>query len=144
MATGDEAWHRLLDRHDGISWDVAARHGGTIVKSTGDGVLVRFDATIDRDRLCRRSPGHAAVEGLRIRCGLHTGEIGSPDNGDITGFAVNLAARIEQACDEGAILVSSTVRDLLQGGAARFEDRGEHQLKGFDSPWHLYSLVGSS
>jgi class 3 adenylate cyclase len=35
---------------------------------------------------------------------------------------------------------SSTVRDMLLGGDTRFEDRGEHTLKGFDQPWKLYEL----
>ncbi len=47
----------------------------------------------------------------------------------------------EQAADESAIFVSSTVRNLLLGGDARFEDRGEHSLKRFDSPWRLYALA---
>ncbi len=79
--------------------------------------------------------------GVPIRCGLHMGEIEVRADGDITGVAVNLAARVEQAAGEGEIFVSSTLHDLLLGGDARFEDRGEHTLKGFDSPWRLYSLV---
>lgn len=60
---------------------------------------------------------------------------------DITGVAVNLAARVEQAADDGAVFVSSTVRDMLLGGAVEFVDRGAHQLKGLDEPWRLYELV---
>jgi class 3 adenylate cyclase len=81
---------------------------------------------------------------LRIRCGVHTGEIELREAGDISGTAVNLAARVEQTADDGAIFVSSTVRDMLLGGDIQFEDRGEHALKGFDSPWRLYALVDSS
>jgi class 3 adenylate cyclase len=54
---------------------------------------------------------------------------------------VNLAARVQHAADPGAIFVSSTVRDLLLGGDTRFDDRGEHTLKGFDTPWRLYALA---
>ena len=69
--------------------------------------------------------------------------------GPVTGFGsrgssgdpVNLAAHVEQAAEDGAIFVSSTVRDLLLGSDTRFEDRGEHSLKGFDSPWRLYALA---
>jgi class 3 adenylate cyclase len=59
----------------------------------------------------------------------------------IPGFAVNLAARVEQACDDGAIFVSSTVCDLLLDGDACFDDRGEYQLKGFDRSWRLFSVA---
>jgi class 3 adenylate cyclase/pimeloyl-ACP methyl ester carboxylesterase len=140
-AAGDGAWHRVLDHHDRVSWETAARHGGTIVKNTGDGVLARFDAPSSAIVFARDLREALGAAGLRLRCGVHTGEVELRDNGDITGVAVNLAARIEQAGDEGAIFVSSTVCDLLLGGDARFEDRGEHQLKGVDRPWRLFSLV---
>ena len=43
-AVGDGQWRRLLDSHDRLAWELIDRHRGTIVKSTGDGVLARFDA----------------------------------------------------------------------------------------------------
>jgi class 3 adenylate cyclase len=139
---GDEAWHRLLDRHDRICWDTAGRHGGTIVKSTGDGLLARFDSPSDALNFARELRLALETVGLQIRCGVHTGEIELRDNGDITGLAVSLAARVEQACDDGGIFVSSTVCDLMLGGDAHFDDGGDHLLKGFDDrPWRLFSLA---
>lgn len=143
-AAGDGDWHRLLDVHDRISWETAGRHDGTIVKSTGDGVLARFDSPSRAITFAGELRDALGVVGLRIRCGLHTGEIELRDNGDITGVAVNLAARIEQACEEGEIFASSTVCDLLLGGTAVFEDRGEHQLKGFERPWRLFAVAPKS
>jgi class 3 adenylate cyclase len=140
-AVGDEAWHRLLDDHDRIAWETAGRHSGTIVKSTGDGLLARFDAPSSAVAFASEFRQALDAIGLQIRCGLHTGEIELRDNGDITGVAVNLAARVEQACDDGGIFVSSTVCDLMLGGDARFDDRGDHQLKGIDRPWRLFSLA---
>jgi class 3 adenylate cyclase len=70
--------------------------------------------------------------------------ISSDENGVgsvVTVTAVNLAARVEQACDDGAIFVSSTVCDLMMGSDATFDDRGQHTLKGFDRPWRLFSLA---
>ena len=116
-------------------------HRGTIVKSTGDGILARFDApshALDFAVDFRRA---LAELGIQIRCGLHTGEVEIRENGDIVGTAVNLAARIEHAADDGTILVSSTVRDLLLGGPTHFSDRGEHTLQGFDQPWRLSALT---
>lgn len=141
-AAGDESWHRLLDDHDRMSWDTAGRNSGTIVKSTGDGLLARFDSPSNALAFAREFRQALDAIGLQIRCGLHTGEIELRDNGDITGIAVNLAARVEQACDEGGIFVSSTVCDLMLGSDATFDDRGEYTLKGFDRPWRLFSFVG--
>ena len=141
VAAGDEAWHRLLDAHDRIAWEAVGRHSGSIVKSTGDGVLARFDSPSSALAFAIEVRRALDTVGLQIRCGLHTGEIELRDNGDIAGFAVNLAARVEQACDDGAIFVSSTVCDLLLGGDACFDDRGEYQLKGFDRSWRLFSVA---
>jgi class 3 adenylate cyclase len=71
---------------------------------------------------------------------VHTGEIELRQSGDITGVAVNLAARVEQAAEDDRIFVSSTVRDMLLGGEIHFEDRGEHSLRGFENPWRLFAL----
>ena len=138
---GDEAWRHTLDSHDRIAWATAARHAGTIVNTTGDGVVVRFDGPSQALAFARDFRREVGSAGVPVRCGMHAGEIEVRADGDITGFAVNLAARVDQAADDGEIFVSSTVRDLLLGGDTRFDDRGEHMLKGFDSPWRLYALA---
>jgi class 3 adenylate cyclase len=141
-ASRDGSWSHLLESHDRIAWEVAEMHRGTIVKSTGDGLLARFDAPSEALEFSLDFRRALTRVDLQIRCGVHTGEIEVRDNGDITGVAVNLAARVEQAADEGAIVVSSTVKDILLGGDICFDDFGEHILKGFDRPWHLYTLTG--
>jgi class 3 adenylate cyclase len=40
------------------------------------------------------------------------------------------------------VLVSNTVKDLVAGSDLRFEDRGEHDLKGIPEPWRLFALIG--
>ncbi len=140
-AVGDGQWRRLLDSHDRTAWELIDRHRGTIVKSTGDGLLARFDAPSHALEFSLEFRRALAELGIEIRCGLHTGEVEIRENGDIVGTAVNLAARVEQAADDGSILVSSTVRDLLLGGQPHFSDRGEFRLKGFDQPWHLFALT---
>ena len=72
--------------------------------------------------------------------GIHAGEIEVHDDGDISGIAVNLAARVEQKAADGELWTSSTVRDLMMGGSARFTERGEHELKGIDGNWRLFSV----
>ena len=130
-----------MDSHDRIAWDIIDRHRGTIVKSTGDGVLARFDAPSHALEFSLAFRTALAELGVQIRCGLHTGEVEIREDGDIVGTAVNLASRVEHAADDGTILVSSTVRDLLLGGQTHFSDRGEHDLAGFDHPWHLFALA---
>ena len=138
---GDEAWRSTLESHDRIAWKTVERHRGTLVKNTGDGLLVTFVSPSQAVACSSELARELASVGLTIRAGLHAGEIEVREDGDVTGLAVNLAARVQQAAREGATYVSSTVRDLLLGGTQSFEDRGEYALKGITGAWRLYELA---
>ena len=107
----------------------------------GDGLVVRFGVPQAAVDFCRDLAAGLAPHGLPIRAGIHAGEIEIRPNQDITGIAVNIAARVEQAAADGEIWVSSTVRDILLGGDQQFDDAGEHTLKGIDGTWRLYRLA---
>jgi pimeloyl-ACP methyl ester carboxylesterase len=136
-AAGDDDWHVVLDSHARICDRAITGEGGRLVKSTGDGVLAMFDSPSAAVEAARRLRADLEPIGIEIRGGIHAGEVEIHDDGDISGLAVNLAARVEQAAPDGEIYVSSTVRDLLLGGSHRFEDRGDHDLKGIDGRWTL-------
>jgi len=74
-----------------------------------------------------------------VRIGLAAGEP-VMEGGDLFGAAVQLAARLCDRAGSGAILVSSTVRDLAVGKRFAFERRGRATLKGFDEPVTLFEL----
>ena len=139
---GDEAWRAVLDSHDRIARGLIDEHEGRVVKSTGDGLLVTFEAP-SQGVACALSLRNAlAGIGIEIRAGLHAGEIELHDDGEISGIAVNLAARVEPRAGDGEIWASSTVRDMmLGGGGAAFTDAGEHELKGIDGSWRLFSIA---
>lgn len=56
---------------------------------------------------------------------------------------MNLAARVEQRAADGELWASSTVRDMMLGGTTTFNDAGEHELKGIDGSWRLFSVAAS-
>ena len=76
---------------------------------------------------------------IEIRAGLHTGvvELRGPD---ISGIAVNIAARVQACADPSEVLVSRTLADLLAGSNFEFSDRGSHELKGVSGAWQLYAV----
>ena len=78
---------------------------------------------------------------LEVRAGVHTGEVESID-GKVGGIAVNVGARIASRAGPSEVLVSHTVQGLVSGSGIRFEDAGEHQLKGVPDHWRLYRVVG--
>jgi len=140
-AVGDEVWRATLESHDRIAWRMVDGHRGKLVKNTGDGLLVLFERPSDALACAAELRRELAGIGLRIRGGLHTGEVTVREDGDVTGLAVNLAARVERAAREDSIYVSSTVRDTVLGGDFLFDDRGEHHLKGIEGSWRLYELT---
>jgi class 3 adenylate cyclase len=139
---GDTSWRETLEGHDRVTRNLIDRHGGRVVKSTGDGLLAIFDVP-SKALACGIDMFDAlAGIGIMIRAGAHAGEIEVRDDGDITGIAVNIAARVSQHATDGEFWVSSTVREMMLGGSTTFADRGQHGLKGIDDQWRLYS-VGS-
>lgn len=139
---GDTSWRETLEGHDRVTRELIERHQGRVVKSTGDGLLAVFDVP-SQAVTCATDMIHALSSlGIDIRAGVHAGEIEVLDDADITGIAVNLAARVEQHAADGELWVSSTVRDMMLGGSTTFVDRGLHQLKGIEGEWRLYSVGG--
>jgi class 3 adenylate cyclase len=138
---GDSAWRELLAKHHAIVRRELARFRGRELDTAGDGFFASFDgpARAVQAAAALREPLRAI--GLEIRAGLHTGEFEVSD-GKVVGIAVSIGARISGLAGPGEVLVSSTVKDLVAGSDLRFEDRGEHQLKGVPEAWRLFALEG--
>ena len=77
--------------------------------------------------------------GIKVRAGLHTGEVERTQT-DVLGIAVHIAARVMDTADTGEVMISRTVKDLVAGSGIKFDDAGEHALKGFEEKWHLYKV----
>ena len=137
---GSGAWRELVARHNERAERAIDRHRGRLIKTTGDGLLAIFDGAeraVQGALLLRSS---ARSLDLEIRAGIHTGEV-TLLSGDVRGLAVHAAARIMALAQPGEVLVSQTVRDLLDGSALGFADRGLHELKGIPGARQLYSVA---
>ena len=141
VAVGDARWRDMLDRHDELCRTEVDRHRGILIKSTGDGILARFDGPGRAVNCAQRLNQQAAALGLQIRSGAHTGEVELRGD-DVGGIAVHIAARVMSCAGPGEILVSRTVKDLTAGAGLEFVDRGERVLKGVPEPWHLFAVAG--
>jgi class 3 adenylate cyclase len=142
-AVGDARWRGILDSHDRTARGLIDEHAGRVVKSTGDGLLAVFDTPSLGVNCGVQMCDALRGLGIDIRAGVHAGEIEVHDDGDISGVAVNLAARVEQLAADRELWASSTVRDLMLGGSTSFTDRGEHALKGIDGNWRLFSVTAA-
>ncbi len=117
--------------------DMIGRHGGRIVKTTGDGLLSEFPSVVAAVECClsvqagmaERNAGIPDNEAIRFRIGVHLGDI-IVDGDDIFGDGVNIAARLQEIGEAGGVTVSAVVHDYLdEATAARFVDLGERELK---------------
>ena len=163
---GDTKAREVLREHERLVRECLAAHGGSEVKTMGDGFMASFAsatralecaiaiqrAFADRDAPrsahpelveggagTRPSTGSGRAEEIRVRIGLNAGEPVA-EEGDLFGAAVNLAARIAAQAQGGQVLVSDVVRQLVAGKGFLFADRGEAVLRGFEDPVRLYEV----
>ena len=138
---GNARWRGLLDVHDEVATKVVARHGGTVVKHTGDGVLATFDMPTRGLRAARALRDELARSDLDVRIGLHTAEV-ERRGADVNGVGVNLAARIMDCATGGEILVSAAIPLIVAGSEFSFSSRGRQPLKGVADELELFALHG--
>ena len=138
---GDRRWRELLERHDELTRAEIARFQGREVKHTGDGFLATFDGPTRALRCATTLAERMPELGIDVRGGLHTGECELRGD-DIGGIAVHIGARIAALAQAREVLVSSTVKDLVNGSGITFEDRGAHALKGVPGEWNLFAPIG--
>ncbi len=136
-ALGDAGWRDLLDRHDEAVAELLAHHRGRLVKNTGDGILALFDGPA-RAVACAAGLVEALrTLGLPVRAGLHVGEI--VERGDnVTGLAVNIAARVMDLAGPGEVLLTRTLMALTGGSGLGFAVAGRHTLKGPPGEFELF------
>jgi class 3 adenylate cyclase len=140
---GNARWRGLLDIHDELATKVVARHGGTVVKHTGDGMLATFAMPSRGLRAARALRDELARSDLDVRIGLHTAEV-ERRGADVNGVGVNVAARIMDLAAGGEILVSAAVPLIVAGAEFSFASRGRHALKGVADEHELFALAGSA
>jgi class 3 adenylate cyclase len=135
-SAGDAAWKRLLDRHDQVNRTVVERRGGEVIKTTGDGVLALLPTATAAIEAARAIRAQLHDEDLQVRIGIHLGEIDRRGD-DVSGLAVNTAARIMSSAEPGQILTSAVVAQTTN--AATFTTLGSRALKGLDGTWEIFT-----
>ncbi|HEV3363540.1 MAG TPA: AAA family ATPase [Acidimicrobiia bacterium] len=133
---GDASFDELRGEHMTRLARAVERHGGTVVKNTGDGVMATFASSVDALAAAvaaqQATAAQVAPGGVpfTIRVGLATGEVAIED-GDVFGTPVVEAARLVAAAQPSQILCTALVRAMAGSRApGSFTDLGPIELKG--------------
>jgi class 3 adenylate cyclase/tetratricopeptide (TPR) repeat protein len=143
-----EAVRRLLARYFDRMRSIVERHGGLVEKFIGDAVVAVFGVPVTHEDDALRAlraafEMRAALPELEIeaRLGVNTGEIVTSAHGTlVTGDAVNVAARLQQAAAPGEILVGAPTLGLVRD-AATVEPLEPLAVKGKAEPLDAYRLL---
>ena len=140
---------RALREHRKVTDALVAKHGGRLVKSTGDGVLLEFSSVVDavecavavQEVMAERNEGVPEDRRMLFRIGINLGDI-LIEGDDILGDGVNIAARLESIAEPGGICVSDDAyRQVLGKVSAQFVDDGEQQLKNISRRVRVYRVL---
>jgi adenylate cyclase len=140
-----------LDRMRRLRRDVIepalAAHGGRIVNTGGDSLLLVFDSVDGAARVAvsvqQQVPSHdgaPADRAIRFRIGINVGDV-IPDGMDVHGDVVNVAARLQAECPPSGVCVSRAVRDHMRGRLdLTFEAMGALNLKNIAEPVEAFLM----
>jgi class 3 adenylate cyclase len=148
VSLGDAVWYGVLQEHQKLVGAQAEKYAGRIVQSLGDGFMLCFRSarqallfSIGLQRDLERQHLETPELAVRVRVGLHTGEVLVDDGGDLIGRHVVVAARIADLADGGEILGSSLVKQIAEPrGDIAFVDPREVALKGIGGTEVVYRV----
>ena len=141
---------RTLREHRKVTDALVAKHGGRLVKTTGDGVLLEFPSVVDAVEcavavqavMAERNQGVPEDRRMLYRIGINLGDV-LIEGDDILGDGVNVAARLEGTAEPGGICISSSAHDQVQGKVeVEFTDLGEQSLKNIARPIRAFAVRG--
>src|SRR6202035_3951611 len=148
MGADEEGTHTRLNEHmSALVHPAIEGHGGRIIRSAGDGILVEFASVVNSMRcavaiqrgMITRNTDLPIEKRIEFRIGINIGDV-IIDGGDIFGDGVNIAARVESECEPGGVCLSGSAFEQVRGKTRfAFDDLGEHNLKNIDRPVRLYA-----
>ncbi len=153
MGSDEAGTHFRLKTHRTERIEPAVRrHGGRLIKLTGDGAMIEFASAVEalgaaieiQQAMADANRDQPADTAIVFRIGLDLGDLMVDDN-ELYGDGVNIAVRLEGAAPPGGILISGSVHDAVAGRLkAGFEDVGSLELKNIRRPVHAWRVAWSA
>ena len=150
MEASERGTHtRLMALRQSVIDPALQFHAGRIVKHTGDEFIAIFE-TVRNAVLCaiavqqeieRKEVNEPAEWRIRFRMGLNVGDVIEETN-DVYGNAINIAARLQELAEPGAVVISVAVRDQVTiDRAVPVIDLGPVRLKNIETPVHAFRVA---
>jgi adenylate cyclase len=149
MAADEAGTAQALREHLAALVPIVSSHGGRIVKTAGDGVLMDFPSIVAavecaeavQRLMADRNASVPADRRMLFRIGVNLGDV-LVDGDDILGDGINIAARLENLAEPGGISISEDAyRQVFGKVSTRFVDAGEQQLKNISRPVRVYRVL---
>src|SRR6266511_3114211 len=142
-------YRKLLAEHRRVLRDAFAAHGGAVLQREGDALFVTFAdpssailGAIDGQVALARTKWPADSH-VRVRMGIHVGEVIIDEDDDYVGLAVHQAARISAAAHGGQVLISKAMQTQAEQRVppeVSLKSIGRFRLKDFPEPQDLFQL----
>ncbi|MEB3983105.1 LuxR C-terminal-related transcriptional regulator [Mycobacterium sp. 663a-19] len=142
--TQPEEMTAAFARLDRTLTDLLAAHGGVrpVEQGEGDSFVVAFARATDATA-CALELQRAPLAPIRLRIGVHTGEVQLRDEGNYVGPTINRTARLRDLAHGGQTVLSGTTEDLVVDALpadAWLTDLGRHELRGVARPERVVQL----
>jgi hypothetical protein len=149
MHTDEVGTLKLLQRDFAEMRRLCAEHEGSVLKTTGDGLLLTFTSAVQavacalamQRQFAAEAKDPAAGDVLQHRIGIHLGDVLVQDK-DVMGDGVNIAARLQSEAEPGGICISQTVYDVVKNKIEmQAVSLGARELKNIAQAMPVYRLL---
>ena len=140
---------KLLKRDFEEMSRICAEHEGSVLKTTGDGLLLTFTSAVQavacalamQRQFAAEAKGQTSGGALQHRIGIHLGDVLVQDQ-DVMGDSVNIASRLQAEAEPGGICISQTVYDVVKNKLEmNVVSLGARELKNISQAMPVYQLL---
>jgi adenylate cyclase len=150
MADDEAATFRSLNDARALFRKCIQEHSGRLIDTAGDSILAEFISPVEAVRagveiqkgLTDLNSPLPERRRMNFRIGINLGDVIEHDDGTIYGDGVNVGARLQTLAEPGAICISGTAFDQVEGKLALpFKFIGEQQVKNIAKPVRAYRVI---
>ena len=140
---GDRQARGIFLKHDAIVRTQLEKCRGRELQNLGDGFMVSFETASNAIKCAKDIQREISKElaEVRVRIGVHAGEVVIREGRHPFGRAVVMASRLLSQAKGGQILISDVTRQIVSGGKFEFSKTGSFTPKGFDEAVDVYEIV---